>query len=280
MINIFVLNWNSANDVGCLIRSLSRSCFKEFRIIVIHNGTNDESELRQILLEENENFDIRLIINETNLGYAGGNNCGWDFVKQRNLDGDILILNPDVSVQPDSIGALVAAKKENVGAVMIRTYDNEGVLLYDYVNLCGLKQRYRITKKKTVSSDYAAGSCMLLNREAIEKVGLFDEKFFMYWEEVDLSLRLVDAKYKIISTTDSYVIRKSNPRNRNVNSIYFSTRNAFFIFKKNYGISRLNLSSYLFRMFIYASMQSLFQRNARPIAAYIKAVLNGILKRK
>jgi len=250
MLSIFILNWNSVRDVSNLLRSLVKSDYRKFRVLLIHNATKDLDYLRKLYNEYQEKLEVHLIINDENYGYAGGNNSGFEYLQKKNIQGDILILNPDVTVQPDTLTALVNAKeKTNAGAVMIRTYDDSGVHLYDRVKLNGFNQSYHFTDKETYESDYAAGSCLLLDRTIINEIGLFDEKYFMYWEEVDLSLRIKQLDKLIIGTTTSFITRKANPVERSANAIYYSVRNSFYLKEKfTFDIHKHNL--YLLKMLL------------------------------
>lgn len=273
MINIFILNWNSASDVKKLLNSLENSTYKLFRVLLIHNATSDELQIKTLFEKYQNIFDMHLIINKENKGYAGGNNSGYNYLLKRELKGDILILNPDVVLQPDALDALISAKKPNVGAVMIRTFDETGRHLYDFVKLKGFKQSFHISTKHVVESDYAAGSCLLLDRGVIDKIGLFDERYFMYWEEVDLSLRIKEVNKIIISTTHSYIIRKKNPASRSNNAIFYSTKNALLIYLKFKNFSFFSLFVFYVYMSLYSIKVSLTSASTKPFTSFLKGML-------
>ena len=277
MINILILNWNSSNDVNNLLHSLEKSIYKNFRIILIHNASEDELAIRSIYVEYKEKFKIDLIINEENYGYAGGNNRGYEFLIKNNYDGDILILNPDVIVRPNTINELISAKTEGVGAVMIRTFDEGGNHIYDALSLSNFNQKLVKTNDAICDTDYSAGSCFLLDRNVIDEIGLFDEYYFMYWEEVDLSIRMKQAGYKLVSTTLSCVIRKSNPVYRSPNAIFYSVRNSFYI-KRKYNKLFNNHFLYLLNIFLYSIKSSFLVAGFHPIIAFVKGVISGCVR--
>ncbi len=278
MLNIFILNWNSAEDVSSLLNSLAESKYKKYRVLLIHNGTADEPKIRELHSQYIGCIEIHLVINECNLGYAAGNNSGYEYILKNNLSGDILILNPDVLVQPDTLNALVDAKNEtSAGAIMIRTYDECGNHLYDSVELNGFKQSYRTSSNKICNTDYAAGSCFLLDRGLIDNIGLFDPNYFMYWEEVDLSMRIKLQGRSIFSITNSYIIRKSNPIERSPNAIYYSAKNSIYLYSKyRNNFTLLDLLSYLIKITAYSLALSIKTRSLLPFMVCIKGILNGV----
>jgi len=245
--------------------------------LLIHNATNDETKIRDLYKKYQGKIETHLVINEDNYGYAGGNNKGFDYLQKNDLDGDILILNPDITVQSNTLSALVNAKqKTNAGAVMIRTYDENSEHLYDSVKLNGFKQTYHFSDDDICTTDYAAGSCFLLDREVINQIGLFDERYFMYWEEVDLSLRIKQQAKKIVSTTASFIIRKSNPKERSANAMCFSTRNSFLLNIKFIEMTNRSLFNYLLLMLSISVVKTLRNRNLDHIKCFCIGIKNGL----
>ncbi|WP_105253996.1 glycosyltransferase family 2 protein [Pseudoalteromonas sp. T1lg75] len=268
MINVLILNWNSAAEVATLVQSLSMSVGAKYRIILIHNATNDEQELRAIP-DKYSDIEFHVVINETNLGYAGGNNAGYEYLRQQSLDGDLVVINPDVSVAPNTLHELQKASlRDHVGLVMCRTYDTNGQHLYDYIRLDGFINKYHFSESLTIDTDYAAGSCLYIKRAAADQCGLFDADFFMYWEEVDLAFRYRDYGYKSISTTKTKIIRAPNPISRSENAIYFSVLNSKRI-KDRY--IKIGYFKYLFVNFLSALYASVRYHSFKYLKSFIKA---------
>lgn len=254
-VNILLLNWNSSGDISQGINSIIKSIFSEYRIILIDNNSekyDQEKLINDYNFYKQQNIDIHFVLNDENYGYAGGNNRGYEYLKAQGLDGDILILNPDIEIAENTLYEMwkTLNTNENVGAVMTRTLTSDGTILYDYIKLNGFRQKWQATNHELIETDYVAGSCMLLRREIIDKVGLFDEKYFMYWEEVDLSFRIKRIGYELCSTTKTFIIRKDNSTERSINSIYFYIRNTFYL-KKDF-----NLSSWRHIFFLTMSLLS------------------------
>ncbi|HFG2077370.1 TPA: glycosyltransferase, partial [Vibrio cholerae] len=225
------------------MNSLKKSNNQLFRIVLIHNGSDDWTELLSLSEKYEHCFETHIIKNNDNLGYAGGNNSGLNYLIKRQLDGDILIANPDIEVTEYTLDSMLDAfiDNQNVGAVMIRTTNLNGEILYDSISLLGLFQKYIRTEKKYIETDYVAGSFFLVKREIAERLGLFDDTFFMYWEEVDLSFRIQRLGFKTISTTNSIIARKKNAEIRSFNAIFYSVRNSFLISGKYRKINSFHL---------------------------------------
>ncbi len=90
-----------------------------------------------------------------------------------------------------------------------------------------------ITDKTIISTDYSQGSCMLIKRNVIEHAGMFDERFFLYWEEVDFSLRVRKIGMKLVSVTNTSIMRNKNSDSSQSAVFYYSARNARLIRAKH-----------------------------------------------
>lgn len=282
MINILILNWNSVNDITELLKSLTLSNNKVFRVILIHNGTNDWNELVDLSFKYSNEFEVHVINNYENLGYAGGNNAGLNYLHQNDIDGDLLILNPDIVVDKTTIDELVLAKtsSHDIGSVMIRTVDDNDKISYDALVFSGFTQKYFISSTiDIIHTDYCAGSCMLIDRKLVEKIGLFDEDYFLYWEEVDLSLRIKEQGYKLLSTTRSQIRRKKNSTERSSNAYYYFIRNSFLLkdkFQSNRG--RLAHFTFIMKAMLSSFYKSLIEFNSNYLTSSVKGLVDGINK--
>lgn len=281
MINILILNWNSGSQCLKAINHIIKSDFLDFRILIIDNnsGSEDLKYLEECrLLAYSKEIDFHIIHHLRNSGYAEGNNIGLNYLKSKNLEGDLMIMNPDISIQPNSLREMKQAlSQQNVAGVMIRTCSPNGNILYDYFSLKGFVQTWLKGKKDCIiETDYLAGSCMLLSREVIDRFSLFDDSFFMYWEEVDLSLRLRGNGFKIVSTTYSSVYREDNDYQRKANAIYFLVRNAFILQKKHANLNSLDMCIYLCRFFLTSCLGYLRTWDFNFLFNFFKGFAAGI----
>jgi GT2 family glycosyltransferase len=234
-LNILILNFNSTGAAGNCISSILASDKGIFRIILINNYSTDEdlNEIRSLRDNLRNKINIILVEIEKNLGYSGGNNAGIRYLIDNNIQGDILIMNPDVIVSADTITQMRKAMSSDTGIVTVRTKDTNGKVMFDAIKLNGFFQRRIITSSDIIATDYSQGSCMLIKRDVIDLVGMFDERFFLYWEEVDFSMRVRKAGLKLVSVTTGSIMRNRNSDSIQAGVFYYSARNARLIKEKH-----------------------------------------------
>ena len=216
-IAIVVLNYNGKeNTLACInsIKKLNKSNYK-VKLIVVDNASNDGS--REALSKIK---DITLVKNDKNLGYSGGNNIGIKHALSLGSEY-ILILNNDTIVEKSLIINLInSAKKGDIVSPKIyfakgfefhkNRYKKEDlgkVIWYaggkiDWQNVMGIHigvdeiDHGQFSKRLEI--DLATGACMLIKRQVFEKIGFFDEKYFLYLEDMDFCVRAKRAGFKII----------------------------------------------------------------------------------
>lgn len=191
-----MVNWNCADETLACIRSLGSSRFPTWRIYIVDNASTDSS-VDQIRVHAPE---VELILSSRNLGYAGGFNLAWPTAI---LDGAdfIWLLNCDTLVAPSTLEHLIAASAVVGPAIFspqIRYLEQREQVWY----LGGLIDRRMKTSHRTQanSSDgpedaqllptqWATGCSLYLSAEALRTLGPMDERYFLYLEDVDWSLR-------------------------------------------------------------------------------------------
>jgi GT2 family glycosyltransferase len=205
-LSIIIVNWNTRqllNDCLNSIYSLPQDLL--FESIVIDNNSSDGS--RELLLRE---FPaVRLIANPANSGYPAANNQGAKAAAGRYL----LFLNPDTLVHPGTLAGAVAFMEQHpeAGIMGCRTVNPDGSLqatafafpgklrIFAYVS--GLNRFFKISRFTDHSilrtPDYVQGSFLIIKKEIFNERGGFDDRFFLYAEEVDLCLRVKAAGFMI-----------------------------------------------------------------------------------
>lgn len=283
MTNILLLNWNSSKDIeSCLNRFVNEE-IDNLRIIVIDNHSDDSDRhyLQKVVQQyttAHPHFNIHLIENSYNDGYSGGNNFGYRYLENNDLHGDVLILNPDIYITAKTINVMqeVLQKNEDAGGVMVRTLKTDGTVLYDHIKMRGLEQDWLKCEEDVCETDYLAGSCMLLRRDVLKKTGLFNAAFFMYWEETDLSFRIKEAGYRLLSTTLGSITRRDNEIGRGLNMHYYMVRNAILMYRLHTNISLLDILGYLIKMIRTTVFLTLKHRTGSYLLKYLQGIKNGI----
>ncbi len=239
-----VLNYRRPDDTMECVRSLLRSEGLKPTIIVVDNGSGDGSADRIA-----ESFpDLHLIRNRANLGYAGGNNVGIREALKRGAEY-LLVINNDCTIAADALAGMVrAAGARGAGIVSPKVYDffRPGVIQYaGYRNLHLLGQGLPIGEGEKDEGQYeeetemnaAPGCAMLLSRRLLESVGLFDELFFAYSEELDLCRRAINAGYRIFFVPSAHVWHKkaATLTPQSPDYTYYLTRGRLIYARKHLG---------------------------------------------
>jgi len=244
---IIILNWNRKFDAAECIESLKHIVYPNYEITLVDNGSSDGSiEYIKKLYPY-----IKIIANNTNLGYAEGNNIGMRKALGSETDY-LLLLNNDTIVDPIFLDELVkvAERNKKVGFIGPKVYYYEFNGRRDIINFVGgmldktrgICTHIGINEKdlgqydETKEVDYIEGSCLLIKKQVIEEIGFFDPNFFAYWEEVDLCIRGRRAGYDSIIAPKARVWHKIASSNIKERNIYYLSRNRIWFMKKNSNI--------------------------------------------
>lgn len=223
-VSVIIVNYNVKEFVQNLLHSLkkaSKSLTTE--IIIIDNASDDGS----VELIREEFHEVNLVASKTNLGFGKANNLGFQMASGKYL----FILNPDTLVQEDTLEKLVAffERTPDAGIIGCKILNPDGTLQLNcrrgfpspwtsFCKVSGLSSifpksrlfaRYNLTylnEDETSEVDALSGSCMLLRKDVYEKIGGFDEQFFMYGEDLDLCFRVQKAGYKVFYVPDTKII--------------------------------------------------------------------------
>lgn len=276
-ISIVIVNYNSERDTLDCLRSLQDIKVKdvEYQILIVDNGSKEPLEIPKDL-----NLKVELVRSESNLGFTGGNNLGIRYALDNYNSDFILMLNNDTYIDAHFLQKLYEAALEHPeqGLICPKIYfargnefhkasykpqDKGNVLWYgggsiDWPNvLCfhrGVDEIDRGHLDRQTTSDFATGCCILARREVLEKIGLFDERFFLYLEDVDLSLRTKEIGYEIGFCSASKVWHKNAGSSGGAGSPlhqYYQTRNRLlFAFKHGTARIKLVMIKYLFKILL------------------------------
>ncbi len=266
---------NASPDVSVVIvsfntRELTRECIEAFEreaagvnyeIIVVDNDSKDDSAA----MIESEFPHVHLIKSDVNLGFAGGNNRGFAVAKGRY----ILLLNTDAFLKPNALQtALIKMDADEEiglgGARLIGRDDSPQPSarmfpspVNDFLILSGLSDRFPKSKffgrpdrtwadeNESAEVDWVPGAFALIRRDALEKIGYFDEDFFLYYEEVDLCRRLKNAGYKVLYWADVCCIHIGGESSKTLTHLSLSksgsqltlwrVRSAMLYYRKHHG---------------------------------------------
>ena len=214
-VNIFVLNWNGRDLTLDCLASLEKVTYSNANIIVIDNGSRDDSVVS--IKEQYPETDI--IEFPTNLGFAGGNNAG--FQSTANKADYTIFLNNDTIVDSNFVAPLIneLETKSNTKQTAPKIYyaDKPETIWFaggkvnlwtGFIRHIGIRKKDASLYSKKMEIDYATGCCICMRTEDFESIGLFDRSFPMYAEDVDLSLRFKKRGGSIVFIPESKVWHK------------------------------------------------------------------------
>ncbi|MEJ2085861.1 MAG: glycosyltransferase family 2 protein [Acidobacteriota bacterium] len=202
---VIIVNWNGADDTLAVLEELSRVETPQLRTFVVDNGSSDDSVERL----QASSQDFELIRTDSNLGFAGGNAVGLRRAAEDEAIGWFLLLNNDVAFEPGFLQPLIEACLDtHVGAVGPKIYYFEPS---DLIWAAGGRLRVR----ETVTEEFGKGivdrgqwdverdvtylttCCLLVPKDALVRVGLFDPMFFIGVEDADWCRRALDLDLRL-----------------------------------------------------------------------------------
>ncbi len=237
-VGVVILNFKVKEYTLECIKSVKNSTYKNIKIIAVDN--NSEDGIGEIL---QFNKDLIFIQNKENTGFTGGNNLGIKKALELGMDY-ILVLNPDTTVEKNAIEILVEALDDNDAGIVcpkILLEDRETIWFagkdLDLLNVLG---NHRGVDKKdeggfeSMEETDATGAAMMVKKEVFDKIGLFDERYFLYYDDSDFSFRAKKGGFKILYIPKAKVYH-ANGRSTGLGSPlqdYYITRNRMLFASK------------------------------------------------
>jgi GT2 family glycosyltransferase len=264
-LSISIVNWNTTQLLRALLESIRRNAPPfDYEIIVVDNASAD-FDAQQFA---SEFPDVRLIANTGNLGYARANNQALAVSKGEY----VLLLNPDTEATENAIRNLVefAVSHPDTAAVggklirpggsvdrSVRSFPYPGPIAWEFLGLSKLFQRsstfgaYRMTwfgYDKPAEVDQPMGSCLLITRHAIEQIGMLDEDFPIFFNEVDWLYRAKQAGYAIWFTAEAVFVHHGAASTIQVNKrrMRRESHDSLLLFYRKHFRGRLPWVTYIF----------------------------------
>ena len=259
LVSVIVLNYNAGELLLNCVDSIKKSTYANLEILVVDNISSDESQRKC-----KEKFpDIKLIQNEKNIGYCGGNNVGI-----KEAQGEfIVILNPDTIVEPNCIKELILAHEkfgDGLYQPKILSLNEENIIQStgNMLHVFGFgfarDKGNRITDKKeeVEKIGYASGTCLFTSRKVIEKVGLLDEFLFLYHDDLDLGWRAAQIGINSYYVPDSKIFHvESYSLKWSAKKFYWLERNRKYCLLTHYSketYKKMKFSLMLVDLFVWA----------------------------
>lgn len=281
-LSIITVNYNQRKVTEELLDSLREQDYRDFEVIVVDNGSKDNLENGEFTKAYPE---VTLIRSEQNLGFAGGNNLGI----AKSKGEFIFFLNNDTEVPRGTLQQLINTLELNkeIGAVnpMLYYYDFPDTVQYagyTPVNYFTGRNRALGYKEKLILSDkitfspFAHGAALMIKRSVLNEIGPMPETYFLYYEELDWTSKIIRTGFKIAVDHRVRILHKesiSTGKNSPLKT-YFLTRNRILFMRRN----SPNLMKFMAFMLFYIGFslpKSIVTLTLKKDWVHVKCVLAG-----
>ena len=261
-VSIVIVSFNTRDLLRECLQSLEKECAGVTKeVFVVDNVSRDQSAD----MVEREFPGVHLIRSDRNLGFAGANNRAFPFCRGRY----VVLLNSDAFLKEHAIQRAIcymdADPKIGLGGARLTGRDDSWQpsarmfpsVLNDFLTLSGLSGKYPHShffgrfdrtwadQNEAADVDWVPGAFSIIRRDVLESVGYFDENFFLYYEEVDLCMRIKNAGYRIRYWPDVGVIHLGGESSKTIAGATFSKsgsqltlwrmRSALLYYRKHHG---------------------------------------------
>ncbi len=301
-LSVIIVNYNVKYFLEQVLHSVRRAAEGlAVEVFVVDNNSVDES----VAMIQEKFPEVILIANKENTGFSIANNQAIRVSKGEY----VLLLNPDTVVEEDTFSKVIQFMDEHqdAGGLGVKMIDGSGTFLPEskrgfpspWVAFCkttGLSKFFPnsptfnqyhlgyLDKDKTHEIDVLSGAFMLMRKSVLDEIGLLDETFFMYGEDIDLSYRIVKAGYKNYYFADTTIIHYKGESTKKGSLNYVRTfYNAMIIFaQKHFEGEQAKLYVFMLKVAIYLKafltlITNFLQKAIAPILDAILIVLGMIL---
>lgn len=289
-LSVVIVNYNVQHFLEQCLHSVFKALAElDGEVWVVDNNSVDGS----VDMVREKFPQVNLIASKENLGFSKGNNLAIENAKGKY----VLLLNPDTLVEEDTFAKVVSFMDAHpkAGGLGVKMVDGKGSFLPEskrslptptvaFYKIFGLSTlfpkskrfgRYHcghLDKNETHEVEILSGAFMLMRKEVLDKIGLLDESFFMYGEDIDLSYRIIKGGYKNYYFADTRIIhyKGESTKKSSVNYV-FVFYNAMIIFaKKHFTSKNASIFSFLIKLAIYfrasiAIISRLLKKSILPV---------------
>lgn len=282
-LSVVTINYNSSENTINFLKSLAEQTDKDFRTIVIDNASEETDFSR--LTEAVE--DAFLIKSDKNLGFSGGSNIG---IKEASKNGSdwVVLLNNDTLVERGFVASL-KAELSHLGGIAGIPLD-EG----DYTAYCGkigwlkgtLGHIYSPIYAENLTRNpryYAIGGAVAIHKDVFSMVGFMDEKYFLYFEDADFSIKAERAGFKLTFLEEPKVRHQVSSTTKKLGSallLRYHYRNAlYFNLKNGPWYIKLLVWPWSFWVVIKQLLKIMFMYRQNESSAILKGVFDWYIGR-
>ncbi len=284
-VSIIIVSYNTADiTLECIKSVYEKTQGVDFEVIVVDNNSQDGSAAA---IEEA--FPLVKVIKCTeNLGFGRANNLGMKDLNSKY----ILLLNPDTVLKNNAVKILFDFMQENpsAGAAGGMLYDIEGRRTHSFGRLPLMKDKLALTflphiflskdmrnkfdldsLNENRETGYITGADLMLRRSILEKTGVFDPDFFLYYEETEFQFRIKKAGYKIYIVPEAEIIHLEGKSLNKKSRREESYKSEYLYYKKCYKLTKFSLFKLAFFIYLFPR----FFSNPKMILRVLKYVLGN-----
>jgi len=286
-VSIVVLNFNGKTYLKGCLKSVFATKYPSYEAVLVDNGSTDGSlEMVQTLFKKDKR--LKIIPLDRNYGYAEGNNIGYQHINSKAKY--IIFLNNDTEVSRDWLKEIVKVMEQDntIGAsqpkILRKNFLDENGLRANFINVFGESLALRFSSKDPFECFYASGSALVVRRDILDKLGLFNPRFFLYYEETDLCWRIWLSNHKVVCVPSASVFHVGSATTSKTLTftvfLFHYSKNRVYMLLTNYELKALlkfvplTLLSYI-AVIVVNSVLTIFKKSThlRPsVLALIKAL--------
>lgn len=245
---VVILNFNGASSLPACLASVFQSDYPNFEVVIVDNDSKDGSFEKARTQYSRAHF----IKNSSNVGFAKGNNVGIRYALEKFADF-VFVLNNDTEIEKNVLSDLIQTFDQNSAAgiisPLILTEDKKNIWFAGgKIDWLKMRTEHIQTRKSTspYSSEYISGCAMMIKKEVFKKVGLFDERFFLYYEDADFSIRTKKGNFKLLIEPSVQIMHQEQSTSNNPLKVYWLVLSGLIFFKTHaYRLQKIWLYIYI-----------------------------------
>lgn len=231
---IIIVNYKGKGSLNTCLKSVYASNYLEKEVVIVDNASKDGS----LELARAQFTRAHFIISEKNRGFASGANLGIRFALERTADY-IFLLNNDAKLERKTLSHMMRFA-EKLGPCIVspkiifpngKEWFSGGKI--DWVRFRSQHLEHKENTKDQENVEYVPGCAMLIEKTVFSAIGLFDEQFFLYYEDVDFCFRARKAKFPIRVLLTEKVFHEEKSEKNQVKKVYYLVQSGEKFFKKH-----------------------------------------------
>jgi GT2 family glycosyltransferase len=294
-VGIIIINWNSFSVTTNCLRSLRFLNYPNFEVIVVDNGSDDDS----IIQLKSSYPEITLLKSLKNEGFTGGNNIGLKYGLGQRHDY-LMLLNNDTVVTHDLLKILINVidKNDLIAAIQPKImYNHDRKIIWNaggsynsFLSLTSTRGEGQVDNGQfdvQIETDWITGCCFLIRSEIVKKIGFLDERYFIYHEDADWSMKVQELGLKMLYEPKAIIYHdagmsdlnreKHNEGNVSPFSHYMGVKNhILFVRRHANGINIVGSWSYQVFKLVGYTTYFVIRGRFKKLKAVLKGIIDGL----